>query len=98
MAFFRLEKSLSKTNKPPPKVLFIHNGQPVNGHIQHLKDAGLKVRETPGPSAVSSALSFEPDIVVLDFGCDGEVVAALQRAPETKGIPVIALAKLTRAD
>ena len=63
--------------KSPPKVLFIHNGHPVDGQVKHLKDAGLKVREADGGSAVSAARSFEPDVVVLDFDIDGDVVAAL---------------------
>ena len=87
-----------KTSRPPPKVLFIHDGEPVDGHIKHLTDAGLNVREAEGPEAVSAALSFDPDIVVLDFRCDGEVVAALNAVEETKHIPVIALAKLAAAE
>lgn len=82
--------------RPPPRVLFIHDGDPVQEHIQHLTDAGLQVREAEPQEAVSSALSFDPDIVVLDFRVDGEVVAALQAADETKHIPVIALAKLAK--
>ena len=84
-----------KTPRPPPRVLFIHDGDPVDGHVKHLTDAGLTVREAEPGEAVSSALSFDPDIVVLDFRVDGEVVAALQTVEETKHIPVIALAKLT---
>ena len=87
-----------KLGRPPPKVLFIHDGEPVDGHIKHLTDAGLNVREAHGPEAVSAALSFDPDIVVLDFRCDGEVVAALKGVEETKHIPVIALAKLAGAE
>lgn len=82
--------------RPPPRVLFVHDGDPVQEHIQHLTDAGLQVREAEPQEAVSSALSFDPDIVVLDFRVDGEVVAALQAADETKHIPVIALAKLAK--
>ena len=87
----------TRTNpRPPPRVLFIHDGDPVNEHIKHLTDAGLIVQEAEPREAVSSALSFDPDIVVLDFRVDGEVVAALQADEETKHIPVIALAMLTK--
>jgi hypothetical protein len=27
--------------RPPPTVLFIQNGVPFEGHVQHLKDAGF---------------------------------------------------------
>ena len=82
--------------RPPPRVLFIHDGDPVDGHVKYLTDAGLNVREAERREAVSSALSFDPDIVVLDFRVDGETVAALQAVEETKHIPVIALAKLSK--
>lgn len=84
------------TPRPPPRVLFIHDGDPVDGHLKHLTDAGLNVREAEPREAVSSALAFNPDIVVLDFRVDGEVVAALKAGEETKHIPIIALAELTK--
>jgi DNA-binding response OmpR family regulator len=82
--------------RPPPRVLFIHDGDPVDGHVKYLSDAGLTVREAEPRDAVSSALSFDPHIVVLDFRIDGEVVAALQAVEATKHIPVIALADLAK--
>ena len=38
------------------------------------------------------ALGLKPDIIVLDFDCNGEIVAALQADLGTREIPVIALA------
>ena len=85
----------TKTPRPPPRVLFVHDGQPFHAQLKHLTDAGLSVRDADARDAVSSALSFDPDVIVLDFGCNGEVAAALQAEPNTRDIPVIALAKLT---
>ena len=86
----------STNPRPPPRVLFIHDGDSVDGHVKYLSDAGLNVREAEPRYAVSAALSFDPHIVVLDFRIDGEVVAALQTTEDTKHIPVIALAELTQ--
>ena len=43
-------------------------------------------------------MAFKPDIIVLDFDFDGDVVARLQASEKTRDIPVVALAKLTGAD
>jgi DNA-binding response OmpR family regulator len=40
-------------------------------------------------------VALRPDLVVLDFGLDGDTVARLRREPATSGIPIIALAVLT---
>jgi DNA-binding response OmpR family regulator len=85
---------LTDTTRPPPRVLFIHDGQPFERQVKHLTDAGLSVREAEAEDAVSAAVVFDPDLIVLDFDCDGEVVAALKAVEGTKDIPVIALAKL----
>ena len=79
-----------------PKVLFIHNGDPYDAHIKHLTDAGLRVTETHEGSAIAEALKVQPDIIVLDFGSDGDVTAQLKAHSLTRNIPIIALAELTR--
>lgn len=86
----------TKTTRPHSRVLLIHDGQPVDGYVRYLTDAGLSVRKAQPGEAVTSALSFEPNIIVLDFDCDGDVIAALNALEETRHIPVIALAQLTR--
>ena len=76
-----------------PAVLFIHDGSPI-AHIQHLKDAGLRVSETHARTAVAAAKQQQPDIIVLDFDYDGDVSAQLKRDKATRHIPVVALVSL----
>ena len=86
---------MTKLSRPPPKLLFVHNGHSVDSHLQYLTEAGLTISESAGAeAAVTAALSFQPDIIVLDFSADGETVAALRQHDETKDVPVIALAEL----
>ena len=80
--------------RPPPKVLFVHNGQPFEAHITHLIDAGFNVFSTHGEHAVREATTIQPDLVVLDFACDGETTAQLKADSETKHIPIIALVEM----
>ena len=80
--------------RPPPKVLLIHDGTDVEAHFQHLSDAGLTVAKAHGDDAVAAAIKLQPDIIVLDFRCDGEIMARLKSDPATRKIPVIALAEL----
>lgn len=80
--------------RPSPKVLLIHDGADVEAHFQHLIAAGLVVSKAHGDDAVVAAVSFQPDIIILDFRCDGEIVARLKDDSDTHQIPVIALAAL----
>jgi CheY-like chemotaxis protein len=84
---------MPSTTRHPPAVLFVHDGSPV-AHIEHLKDAGLRVSETHARAAVAAAKHQQPDIIVLDFDYDGEVSAQLKRDEATRHIPVIALVNL----
>ena len=85
------------TTRPPPNVLLIHNGDSYQAHIEHLTDAGLCVSEAHADDALGKATALQPEIIILDFGCDGETTAALKAHPETAHIPVIALADLGRS-
>lgn len=80
--------------RPPPKVLLIHAGTDVEAHFQHLTGAGLTVSKAHAEDAVASAIRLQPDMIVLDFRCDGEIMARLKDEPATRQIPVIALAEL----
>jgi CheY-like chemotaxis protein len=80
--------------RPPPKVLLIHDGADVEAHFRYLTGAGLAVSKAHGEDAVASAIRLQPDIIVLDFRCDGEIMARLKGEPATSQIPVIALAEL----
>ena len=77
-----------------PRVLIIHDGNPVDAYLDYLRSSGLEASETHADTAVAETLSIEPDIIVLDFDCDGEIVAALQEEVRTRTIPVIALADM----
>jgi CheY-like chemotaxis protein len=88
---------MDPTTRPPPKVLLVHNGNPYDAHVKHLTDAGLRGTETDADSALTQALRLQPDIIVLDFGCDGEVTEQLKSDSRTKDIPVIALVQLMPA-
>ena len=86
---------MNPTTRPPqPKLLLVHNGSGFEDHIRHLTDAGLRVSSTHAETAVADATTIQPDIVVLDFGCDGDVTRELKGHPQTRHIPVIALVDL----
>ena len=80
--------------RPPPKVLFLHDGNPVEAYISYLRTAGLQASEAHADEALAQALVVSPDIIVLDFDCDGETMAAWQADARTRSIPVIALTEL----
>ena len=87
---------MAPPTRPPPHVLFIHDGLPYDVHIKHLSDAGLRVSTSEKDTAVTNAATLQPDIIVLDFGCDGETTEAIKADPITRHIPVIALLDLQR--
>ena len=84
---------MSGTTRQPPAVLFIHEGSPV-AHIEHLKEAGLRVSEARASVAVDVAIREQPDIIVLDFAHDGGITQRLKGEQATRHIPVIALVEL----
>ena len=69
---------MTKLTRPPPKILFIHDGHSPDAHVNYLRKAGLDVSKTHADDAVAIAMDVQPDIIVLDFDCDGETVAALK--------------------
>jgi CheY-like chemotaxis protein len=86
---------MNPTTRPPPKVLLVHNGVPYEAHLKHLTDAGLHVSVAHGEDALAEATKLQPDIIMLDFGCNGEVTAQLKDHAPTGHIPIIALVELT---
>jgi len=80
--------------RPTAVVLFVHNGSPGHAHLKVLQDAGLRVSVTLAAAAVGAVRTLQPDIIVLDSDCDGDVSAQLKRDPATRHIPVIALVNL----
>ena len=87
---------MNRTKHPSPSVLFIHDGVSFEAHRKHLSDAGLRVSDTLAGAAVAEAARLQPDIIVLDFACDGGVTAQLKSYAPTRHIPIIAFVDLAR--
>lgn len=85
---------MTKLTRPPPKILFIHDGRSPDHEVTYLRKAGLEVTEGHADDAVAIAVDFQPDIIILDYDCDGETVTALKETYRTRTIPIIALAEL----
>ena len=86
--------AMAGPTRPAAVVLFIHNGSPEHAHFKILEDAGLLVSITHAAAAVAAAKTQQPDIIVLDVDCDGDISAQLKRDQATRHIPVIALVNL----
>jgi DNA-binding response OmpR family regulator len=84
------------SSRPPTKVLIVHDGSSVDHYVTYFTEAGLTVTDAHADEAVSTAGTLQPDIIVLDFDCDGETLAELKDNAGTRAIPVIALADLDR--
>jgi CheY-like chemotaxis protein len=80
--------------RPPPTVLFVRDGTPFEAHIKHLRDARLRVTEVHADEALTTAGRLQPDIVVLNFTCNGDLTEQFKENRETGHIPVIALVKM----
>jgi hypothetical protein len=85
----------TQSARPPPLVLMIY-GSDGGGYGDYLFASGFRVEEAhSGPHGFERAIALRPDLIVLDFGLDGETVARLRRDTTTSGIPIIALTELT---
>jgi len=80
----------------PPSVLFIHARASYAGHIDHLAESGLRVSDIQADAAIDEAVARQPDIIVLDFACDGDLTERLKAHKATRHIPLIALVDLIR--
>ena len=85
---------MTRTTRPPPHILLVHDGLPYEDHVKHMTEAGLRVSTAHRTSAITDAEALQPDIIVLDFGSDGETTAAIKANTMTEHIPVIALIEL----
>ena len=66
-------------------------------YVRYLTTAGFRVSSASGiPTSqiVDRTLATMPDMIVLDYDCDGETIARLKADRRTAPIPVIALADL----
>ena len=85
---------LTEPIRPPPTILIIHNGVSIEPYVRFLIAAGLEAHEAHAEDAMARVLALQPDVIVLDFDCDGEMMDALQNDPRTRAIPVVALADI----
>lgn len=76
-------------------VLIIHRRDATEGYAAYLTSEGFRVSEAnDSDDGVAKALALMPDLIVLDFDLDGETTTRLNAHLATRGIPVIALAKM----
>ena len=76
-------------------VLIIHRRDATEGYAAYLTGEGFRVSEANDTDdGVAKALALMPDLIVLDFDLDGETTTRLKAHISTRGIPVIALAKM----
>jgi two-component system OmpR family response regulator len=79
----------------PLHVLVIHRRDATEGYAAYLTSEGFRVSEANDSNdGVTKALALMPDFIVLDFDLDGETTTSLKGHISTRGIPVIALAKM----
>ena len=82
-------------SESPLHVLIIHRRDATEGYAAYLTGEGFRVSEAnDSDDGVAKALALMPNFIVLDFDLDGETVARLKADVSTRGIPVIALAKM----
>ena len=85
------------SSRPPPMILVIHAAGSGEPYVQYLTDAGFRVASMsrrPTAGIVDRTLAARPDMIVLDYDCDGDTVERLKADRRTAPIPVIALAEL----
>jgi DNA-binding response OmpR family regulator len=76
-------------------VLIIHRRDATEGYAAYLDSEGFRVSEAnDSDDGVAKAFALMPDFIVLDFDLDGETTTRLKAHISTRGIPVIALAKM----
>jgi DNA-binding response OmpR family regulator len=76
-------------------VLIIHRRNATEGYAAYLASEGFRVSEAnDSDDGVAKALQLRPNFIVLDFDLDGETTGRLKAHISTRGIPVIALAKM----
>ena len=85
---------MPRATRPPPHILLIHDGLAYEAHVTHMTNAGLHVSTSHKSAAVADAAALQPDLIVLDFGSNGEMTAAMKADAMTEHIPVIALVDL----
>jgi hypothetical protein len=85
------------SSRPPPLILVIYADGDGEAYVRYLTTAGFRaasVSRIPTGEIVDRTLATMPDMIVLDYDCDGETVERLKADRRTAPIPVIALAEL----
>jgi DNA-binding response OmpR family regulator len=81
--------------RPPPLVLMIYAAD-GGGYEEYLLASGFRVAEAhTGELGFDTALTLQPDLIVLDFGLNSDLVGRLRREPTTSAIPIIALTEIS---
>ena len=86
------------------KILLVEDDETLSdSYIQRFTAEGLEVKRVPnGEEALSAALSFKPDLILLDImmpKVDGfNVLDILRNTPETVNIHVIVLSALSQQE
>jgi CheY-like chemotaxis protein len=69
----------------------------ADGYGEYLRECGFRVIEAhTAPDALARALEMMPDLIILDYELDGDVVAYLRANALTEPIPVIALTVISQ--
>ena len=83
-------------SRPPPHLLMIYAPE-GGGYSEFLAASGFKFTEAQTAiEGLEQAITLLPDLIVLDFGLDGELVARLRANVATSAIPIIALTDVCR--
>lgn len=83
-------------SRPPPHVLMIYTPDGAS-YSEFFAASGFRLTEAQTASeGLQQAAALRPDLIVLDFGLDGELVAGLRRNAATRAIPIIALTDICR--
>ena len=69
----------------------------ASGYSAFFAASGFRLTEAQSPDeGLEQAVALLPDLIVLDFGFDGELVARLRGNVATSAIPIIALTDMCR--
>jgi hypothetical protein len=87
-------------SRPQPFILLIHDGSRGQDYVPYLTAAGFRVAELSvqehDRDLTDQTVTIGPDIIVIDYTCDGETVMRLKADPRTAALPILALAELLR--
>lgn len=83
-------------SRPPPHVLMIYT-EDGGGYADFFAASGFRFTEAQtAADGLEQAVTLLPDLIVLDFGLDGDLVASLRGHVATSAIPIIALTDICR--